>query len=484
MIGMQVSVRPAPDASPQLIAANAILHLSTLELEQAITRELDENPALEMVEQNDGSTYDSRSAPDYGIHSSANKYETPTSRVSFNDLDEARLEETDPLAFVQAPLTLAEQLFGQLKLLLTHQDYGIALYVVGNLDEHGYLTTSIEDLTQTLHCDTSRINAVVQELQSLEPAGIGARNLRECLLLQLDRLIETGIQPPSSTRTIIERYLTELGHHQFESIRLALHVPRTEVEACFLFIRTNLHPYPAYHYWATRDTSPSGAALPVPSVIIHRSSSSACGYDVEVIESQRSLLRLNPLYQQIRQQSGLTLSPAEREHISQYIERARLFMSHIQRRTLLLQRVMMYLVDYQRDFLDHGPSHLHPLSQKMVAQALGVHVSMISRAIAGKYTQLPSQKLLPLHRFFCGTVGTQELIRQIIADESEPLSDARIAKLLSERHSISLTRQMVANYRIELHIPTARQRMVLRRMQGSSDERQCSTTSPAYLANR
>ena len=187
-----------------------------------------------------------------------------------------------------------------------------------------------------------------------------------------------------------------------------------------------------------------------------------------MVESQRFLLRVHPLYQRMRRQQEQALSPGEREHVSHFLERARLFISQLQRRSLLLQRVVTYLVDYQRDFLDHGLEHLRPLTQKSVAQELGIHVSMVSRTISGKFAQLPSRELVPLHRFFSAELRTQELIRQIIADEDHPLSDASIAKLLSETYHISLTRQMVANYRSELNIPAARQRAVLSRTRGKN----------------
>ncbi|HVB21123.1 MAG TPA: RNA polymerase factor sigma-54 [Ktedonobacteraceae bacterium] len=476
MIGIQLFPKPAPNASAQLIAANSILQLSAIDLEQAIVQELDENPALEMVEQLICRTCSAVLHAGYCPHCNEHHEQAFTaSEVASSSSDSTAAgsawdaqEDIDPLSFVQAPLTLAEQLLTHLQLALDTADHTIALYVVDSLDEHGYLATPIEELADALEVETHRVSAVVVALQGLDPAGIGARNLTECLLLQLERLSERGIVAPQSTRTIIERYLTELGHHQFESIRVALNVTRTEVEDAFLFIRANLHPYPAYHYYAHEGDTFASNATPVPSVVIYRNSSSNRGYDVEVIESQRFLLRVNPLYQRMRRQQEQPLSQGEREHVIHFLERARLFMSQLQRRSLLLHRVVTYLVDYQRDFLDHGLAHLRPLSQKSVAQALGIHVSMVSRTISGKFVQLPSRELVPLHRFFSAELRTQELIRQIIADEEDPLSDARIAKLLNETYNISLTRQMVANYRSELNIPAARQRAVLSRTRGKN----------------
>ncbi len=472
MVGIYLFPEPGPSVAPQLIASNSILQLSTVELEQAIIRELDENPALEMVERHEcpmcGSNLTSGlcqrcSGSDFSKQATSSPSAATSSSPETDWSAQGSQEGVDPLGYVATPLSLAEALFAQLRLTLAESEFEIALHVVGNLNEHGYLTVSIDELVETLHTSALRIEEVVKELQHLEPAGIGAHNVQECLLLQLERLVERGATPPAITRTVIERYLTELGHHQFESIHTNLHVSRTEIEDTFLFIRANFHPYPAYHYFAAANDPSLTREQLVPTVFIHRRTDPPAGYDVEVVESQRFLLSLNPAYRQIRQQQDLMLSPGELEHVAHFLERARLFMSQIQRRTTLLRRLMRFLVEYQSDFLDRGTSYLRPLSQKVVAQELGVHVSTISRAIANKYAQLPSRELIPLHRFFSGELRTQEIIRQMIAQEKVPLSDAAIAQLLREHHNVTLSRQMVANYRVELGIPAARQRAVLAR---------------------
>jgi RNA polymerase sigma-54 factor len=464
MIGAQLFPGPRSEANPQLIAANSVLQLSLLELEQAITQELDENPALEMVEQTICPICGGKLRFGFCGRCSGIEFVTvdPSSR---SEAAWDAQEEADPLEAVPVLPTLAEQLFAQLRLVLNESDHEIALYVVGNLDEHGYLALSVEDLADTLQVEVARVCAVLEELQGLEPAGIGARTLSECLLLQLKRLTERGIVSPPGTAAIIQNYLAELGNHQFEYIREALNLGRKEVEEAFLFIRANLHPYPAHHYYPARGSTPPRIPL-LPSVIIYRNASSSASYDVEIVESRRFLLRLNPVYQRIGQHPEQALSPGELEHINHFLERARLFIGQLRRRSLLLHKVMVYLVDYQRDFLDHGLLHLHPLTQKVVADVVGVHVSTISRAVSNKFAQLPTQELIPVHRFFSAELRVQELIRQIIGSEDEALSDASIARLLSEQYGKKLSRQMVANYRVELGIPAARQRAILSRARG------------------
>lgn len=468
MIGAQLSPAQSPHVDSRLIAANSIIQLSTIELEQAVIKELNENPALELVER---PVCPVCAGPlRFGWCSRCSGVEFAAQESGLSSIDPVpagsegfSAEDVDPLASVSAPLTLSERLFEQLRLSIETQDHGIALFLVGNLDEHGYLTLEVEEIAQALSVESARVQAVLEELQKLEPIGVGARNLAECLLLQADYLAAGGTILPRATRAIIQQHLEALGRHQFERICASLDIPREEVEEAFLFIRTNLHPYPAYRYYPQIHSLPSASPLLIPSVIIHRSATSASGYDIEIVESQRFLLRLNPLYQQIRHSPELALSPGELEHINHFLERARLFLSQLQRRSLLLRNVTTYLVHCQRDFLDYGPLHLRPLTQKSVAQALHIHVSTVSRAVAGKFAQLPSRELIPLNRFFSAEVRVQELIRQIILSESEPLSDNHIARLLSEQHEITLSRQMVANYRTGLGIPSARQRAMLRK---------------------
>jgi RNA polymerase sigma-54 factor len=472
MFGPQVQAHPGARVDARLITANNVIQYSAPELEQALTRELDENPALELVER---VACPLCATPlQFGVCPSCSEGESIRAKPQKREAQSSE-GDLDPILTIAAPLTLAEQLLGQLRLAVDRRDHKIAAYVVGNLDEHGYLVSSVEELSQLLQVEVNRVQYVVDELQGLDPPGIGARNVTECLLIQVQRLARQGISVPPITPVLLREHLEALGHQHFERIRQALQVSREEVEVAFDFIRTNLHPYPAHHHYAQVYDSTPVAPLAVPSVLIHRSEAAGGDYEVEVIESQRLLLRINPLYQRLRQQPYLISSPGEREHITHYLDRARLFISALQRRYLLLHKVTSYLVTYQSAFLDSGPSYLRPLTQSAVAQELNIHVSLVSRATAGKYGQLPSRELLPLSRFFAAEKRVQELIRQMVAQEVEPLSDANIARLLTKEYGVSLSRQMVAIYRMELAIPSARQRTTLRR--GKKHEHQ--TNSPS-----
>lgn len=468
MLGPHIQPQLGPVVDSRLIVANTIIQYSTLELEQAIMHELDENPALELVQRIScpicARLLHGSICPFCTYSGQASRESTPLTQDDSPEASRQRLEdELDPLWTVAAPVTLAERLLAHLGLTLDERDREIALHIVGNLDEHGYFTSSLEELAQILQVEVARTQRVLDELQSLDPPGIGARNVAECLLLQLQRLERQGVPVPPATRAIIQEHLEALGHQHFEQIRRALTTSREEVEAAFMFIRTNLHPYPAHHYYENLSDPPHVSPLIGPSILIHRSTTAASGYEVEVVESQRFLVCMNPLYRQLYQQPSQTLSSGEREHVAHFFERARLFISALQRRHQLLQSIASYLVTYQREFLDSGPLHLRPLTQTSVARVLGIHPSTISRAIVGKFVQLPSQDLLPLQRFFAPEKHAQELVRQIILQEATPLSDEQITRRLREEHGMTLSRQMIANYRADLNIPAARQRAVLLR---------------------
>jgi len=470
MLGPHIQPHQNPSVNPRLIATNTIIYYSTLELEQAISQELDENPALELTEPipcplcarpmygNRCISCSSANSRERGVGDPEDRVEDNFSGIPLSDEE----DDFDVFMTIAAPLTLTDCLLAHLRLLLDEEGQEIALHIVGNLDERGYFISSPEELAQTLRVEVSQVQWVLDELQDLDPPGIGARTVEECLLLQVRRLERQEVTIPFATRAIIRDHLEALGHLHFEHIRRALAISREDVEVAFLFIRTNLHPYPAYHYYG-QSSDPQLPSLPVqPSVLIHRGLTEPHSYEVEVVESQRFQVRVHPLYQQLYQQPHPAASTGEREHVTRFLERARLFIGALQRRHHVLERLVTYLVTTQRDFLERGPRYLHPLTQTYVAKALGIHASMVSRAVAGKFVQLPSQALLPLQRFFAVETCVQDLVRQMIFQETSPLSDQQLARRLHEEQGISISRQMIANYRVNLKIPAARQRVLLR----------------------
>jgi RNA polymerase sigma-54 factor len=487
---MRLEPVPRPDhvlrVSAKLITSSTILHLSADELERAVNQEQIENPALEVIE--------SRicllcGAPLYGQACTAcGHFAQPTlssnesspndegpvevpwdGQQHFFEIGEMREiydygvvdaddDEYDPLASIPTGETLTEVLLQQLEALVTPDDAPIAEQLVGNLNERGYLEESVEEIAEQLQVPLERVEYVLSQLQTLEPLGIGARNLRECLLIQLSALSEQEVPHPLAW-TVIDRYLNQLGRNQFQEIARQLRVPEQEVRQASQYIRNSLHPFPAHAYRADESSIHGGgdAAYVRPDVIIRRGES---GFEVELIEEKRYHFRVTAGYstQPLRLDQG-----SGSDELQQYMhhcgDQARFFVDCIQRRWRSLKRVAELVVDYQREFLEKGVRYLRPLTRAEVATRLNLDEGTVSRAIANKYALLPNGRLLALADFFDGSLGVKDILHELIMAE-EPrhrLSDEELARLLNAR-GIPMARRTVTKYREEMGIGSSRAR--------------------------
>src|SRR5437899_6766936 len=239
-LGQEFTPSQSLKVSPRLVAANYILELSSQELQQQISTELSENPALELVEVPTcricGTELQGSICPrciqsqkvGNGTTSSAEGHVSP-----YDDVPEGRNrgpedEEFDPLARVASEQTLAEKLLMDMGAALPEEDMPIAEYLVGSLDEKGYLAVRVEDVAYELDVSVDKVRAVLRVLQAQEPVGIGARNLRECLSIQITHLEEHGVGMPHA-REIVTQFVTELGEHKFGRIAHELKISQQEV---------------------------------------------------------------------------------------------------------------------------------------------------------------------------------------------------------------------------------------------------------------
>jgi len=449
--------------SPRLVAASYILELSSQELQQQIANELNDNPALELVDVPTcpacGSELQGKVCPwciqrqrsedtPRNDHEdlAAGMYDDPPPPSSQRLTD----EEFDPLTQVASEETLAEKLMADLGAILDDEDMPIADYLVGSLDDKGYLSTSVEEAAYDLEVSEDRVKAVLAQLQSQEPIGIGARNLHECLLIQLAYLEVLGIKQ-SHAREIIQTYLVELGEHKFGKIAHELKISPEEVSDVWEFVKAKLNPHPAHGFSATNTRDRDTRAMYIlPDVIIAKGETD---FEVEVVESRRFMLRVNPMYTRISSElpkSG-TLSSEDKRHVQQYVGRAKLFIANINQRRQTIQNITTCLVTKQRDFLEKGVRHLRPLSRAAVAAELGIHESTVSRATAAKYVMIPDGEVIPFSHFFTPSLSVKDIIKEMIEKEGRPLTDAQIAERLRER-GIEIARRTVAKYRMQLDI--------------------------------
>jgi len=468
--------------SPSLIQFTEILQLSGMELQNLIQQAVAENPALELVETalcqtcgepllasgrcfrcQRGERADA-SCPACGDPLRADgtclrcwrgdNLADDAARALAEPEDER--DALDVLTSVADQRSLHEHLLAELSMVLDDADMPIAEYLVGELDDRGFIEMPLDLVARSLGVDLARVERVLAALQAVGPLGLGARTVQECLLIQLDRWAESGVTSPLA-RDLVTHHLEALGRGQFGQLARQLGVPQDDVVAARDFIRSHLRPYPMADEgdlgsWESRE----GVGTIAPDVIV-RPGRGGEGFDVEVIESQRYRLSISPLYHtlvaQIESGPGGRggLSSQDGAHIQTQVQRGRQLLAHIRDRRETMQRVTAYVMARQTAFLRHGPRHLAPLTRAEVAEALGLHESTVSRATAGKYVLLPNRQIVPYGMFFKAALSVQDVLRELVAAERRPLTDTELANALASR-GYKIARRTVAKYREQMGI--------------------------------
>lgn len=441
MLDMSMMPEMGMRVTPALLNLAQLLSLPSMDLQQLVQQELDENPALDEVE-----TYEQACVRCGSLVLDGICVNCASSDAVSDEPPLRREEEVDPLLFVAAPRSLSETLLGDLYASLPVEDHPIALALVGNLDDRGFLADELEVIADLLRVSLERVVMVLQRLRDLGPPGIATRDTQECLLVQLDLLEAQGVVCPHA-RAIIADHYEDLGAGRFKQIARQLRISAEEVDAARGFIRRHLWPFPAQA--AMPDVAPPQRTRyrTADIAIIRRDDQ----FVVEVMHSPRRVLRLNPLYQDLARKAA-TLPEEERAHVQEYIARARVFLTNLRQRESTLQRIGEAIVVRQEPFLLHGVRHLAPMTRAEIALELGVHESTVSRATADKTALLPNGTLLPMSEFFVAARGVQDVLRELITNEPRPLSDDELARLLGE-HGYPIARRTVAKYRDLMKIP-------------------------------
>ena len=368
-------------------------------------------------------------------------------------------EQTDALKTVQHGATLREVLLEELSgHRLNSLDRGIAQAIIGSIDERGYLRASNEELRQILAPafipEQEEIEAMVQLVQSLSLRGIAARDLGECLRIQLEVL-----DPETPGREVAimlaDRHLDLLARREFDKLIQLLGVSRRELGQARDLIQ-NLDHAPGRHLAVDRPD------YVTPDVIVYRVTD---GWSVRLAAEPRHHLRLNHDYHEY-----LTVADTgTRKYLKEKLQEARGFILSVHRRRDTILRVAEQIVIHQSGFMEAGASELIPLTQREIARVLGLHESTVSRASDNKFMQTP-QGLFEFKYFFTGSVGRrpdsshsahaiQAKIRKVIESESplKPISDNAITQQLTAQ-GVDVARRTVAKYRKHMNIPPANQR--------------------------
>lgn len=451
--------------TPELKLAITLLQYSSLELQDYIQEELLNNPILEIQEPREPEKEEEVPEPVDEKKETSSEEEFPWEEY-FRDMD------LEPTAYsgVTAPdlsehpsvencagscVTMLEDLLEQLRMLsLNNRQYSCAAFLAGNLDHNGYLQGDLNELARALGVSNREIKDALEILQRLEPAGIGCRNLQECLLLQLAK----EDNPPRLAEEIVRNYLPAAADGRYHYIATRLGCAEMQVAEVVEFIRT-LNPKPGSVYGEGEETR-----YIVPDVIVEKVDDQ---YVVMGNDSSIPQLTISPFYQQMLKKdlSDEKLS----SFIKNKIEKAYWLIRSIEQRRLTLFRVSQQIVEIQKPFLDQGIKNLKPLTLKEVALAVGVHESTVSRATANKYIQTP-RGLFPLKFFFSSGISgsggndfsshsIKTHIKEMIEaeDPAKPLSDQALAEQLQKK-GIAISRRTVAKYREEISIPASYKR--------------------------
>jgi RNA polymerase sigma-54 factor len=359
--------------------------------------------------------------------------------------------------FLSAPVTLGDHLRQQLSVsVMPDEVRWSAESVIGNLNEDGYLSASLEEIAVMGEHKLEHVEAALRVVQSMDPAGVGAQNLRECLLLQIESLNGKG----GVAWQIISNHLRLLETRQYKDIAKLLGRPLEHIEIAVYMIQ-HLNPRPGLRY------SGAGARVVEPDVYFTKDGDD---YIIQMNDEDVPQLRLNAQYRRmLDRDNGATKEV--RDYVRERYTSAIQLMKNIEQRKQTIMKVCQAIVRRQTDFLASGLDHLKPMMIKEVAEEVGVHPSTVSRAVAGKYVHTP-QGVFELRYFFSEAVqgpsgGATPLlllkrkVKKMIDDEdrTKPLTDEQITALLKSE-GIDVTRRTVAKYREDMRIPSTHQRRV------------------------
>ena len=384
---------------PKLMMVNALLVLPLNQLLARIEQELGENPALELDE------IPASPEPDWSGEESGQSLATWTS-------DD---EEFDPFSRMAAPVSLQEHLMMTLQAQgLSARDHAIGERLIGYINENGYVEATTVQVAQEMNAEVEEVEAVLGRIQRFEPVGVAARNVEECLLLQL-RVMEPAPANRLAQR-LVETHLADLAARRFEKVAKDLGVTIAEVKDAHEFVKANCYPYPGERY---RNEQDGGRVRPAevarPDIIIRPTED---GFTVELCRQDAFALRVNAFYDDLRRQmrrAASGYSDKSRDHVRDYVGRAKLFIEALARRNWTFASIVQTIVRTQWEFVERGEAHMKPLTKAMIAAELGISESTVSRALDTKFAQLPSGRVVSFEIFFDQSLPVKERMRALIA---------------------------------------------------------------------
>lgn len=488
-LGLDMRLSQQMTLAPRMIQSMEILQMPLAALQEKIEQELQENPVLELkagkakeieTEFNADAPlkHDETGDVEFNRLEELNKdwdnhfnEEHRPSRAHSAELGESKLEAMQNLA--EAPISLHDHLKEQLAYLeLPPEEYELTEFVISCLDDNGYLVAHDHDKKTPRPITTEEIARNYQAMsgiavtladvedaifnvQNLDPAGVGARDTKECLLLQVDDEFEH----PDLLRVLITNHLEDVAYNRLPVIQKKTGFDLEAIRAAIEELK-RLDPKPGAKF------TPTNTQYVVPDVIVERTDEGK--FDIRLSEDWEPSIHIPKRYYEWAKDKSR--DPKEREFLKRKLQSAEWLLDAIQQRRRTLINVTREIIEHQRAFLDNGPEHIQPLKMEQIAEKVGVHVTTVSRAVDDKWVQTP-RGVFPLKRFFGG--GTRnaqtgediawetirQKLQQFIADEDKqkPLSDEDIVEKFRES-GLTVARRTVTKYREAMNIPSSRQR--------------------------
>ena len=456
--------------TPSLQQAIKLLPMTTIELADLLNQEMVENPLLEESVDEEAPTPEVVAEADAAPEKADEKgdaWDDADYEYFFGDyLDDGyrpkQAQEVRELPPIENTLTskgsLADHLEWQLSLQTTDpliREIGEA--IIGNIDDDGMLVASIGEIAALGPWPVGSVEQALEHVQSFDPIGVGARDLQECLLLQLRAHGLAG----TPVETLVTEHLPLLQNHRVPELAKALGLPPEESKALAEVVR-HLDPKPGARY------TPADSHYVIPDVYVIKTEDG--GYRAVLNEEGLPQLRISPVYRRMLDKGG-DASEETRAYVKDKFRSALWLLKSVDQRQKTIIKVATSIITFQREFLDKGIEHLRPLVLRDVANDIGMHESTVSRVVNNKYMHTP-QGVYEMKYFFhsgisssygenVSSVTIKQRIKKIIEveDAKRPLSDSKIMNML-QREGLVLARRTIAKYREELKIPTSNQRKV------------------------
>jgi RNA polymerase sigma-54 factor len=474
-IGLHLKQKQQLVMTPKLQQALKLLQMPAIELQQMLKQEIMENPLLEEVED-----FLEVQEEEERQQETETKTEEPKEASEDSDGDRDGDEEIDWAEYFQsgfeigyglgeetqeeffervpvAKRSFTEQLISQLRIATDDErTIDIGDYVIGSLDESGYLTCELEEVARQFEVPVEEIDRVLKIIQTFDPPGVGARNLQESLLIQLEA---NGLKESLAAR-IIREHFNDFKQKKYLEIGKKLKIPIQEVQNQCKIIAT-LDPKPGLEIMA------GDPQYVIPDLVVEKVDDK---YVIYLNDKNIPRLRISQAYQNELMKDNKTDNNKEtKEFIQSRLKSARWLIQTIEQRRRTMVKVMECIVDKQREFFEKGTAFLRPLTLQQVASEINMHESTVSRVTTNKYVQTP-RGVFELKFFFSSSLGTtdgneisaksaKDRIRRIIEQEDalNPLSDQKIADIL-KAGGLNIARRTVAKYREQLNILPARMR--------------------------